>query len=151
MRVTDLIKGPAISVAPDTTLRQAAHLMDEAGVGALLVVDDDRLTGIVTDRDIVVRAVAENVAPDARVDAVMTMDPVTIEATADVSEASTTLAERKFRRLPVMSAGVAVGVVSADDLLLTLVTELSDAVWPIFGEVLDPQHTASLPVPSPPA
>jgi CBS domain-containing protein len=146
MRVTDLIKGPAITVVPRTTLAKAAKLLDDAGVGALLVVDAGQLTGIVTDRDIVVRGVAEGLSGEARVDSVMTTQPVTIDSNADIAEASQALAERKFRRLPVVNAGSVVGIITADDLLLAIVTQLSDVVWPIFGEVLDPQHTVPLPV-----
>jgi len=146
MRVTDLIKGPAITVLPATSLTKAAKLMDDAGVGALLVVDGGVLTGIVTDRDIVVRGVAEGFGGEARIDSVMTTQPVTIDVNADIAEASQALAERKFRRLPVVNAGSVVGIVTADDLLLAIVTQLSDVVWPIFGEVLDPQHTVPLPV-----
>ncbi len=146
VRVTDLIRGPAITVVPATSLAKAARLMEDAGVGALLVVEGGQLTGIVTDRDIVVRGVAAGFGSDARIDSVMTMQPVTIDANADMADASQALAERKFRRLPVVNAGSVVGIVTADDLLLAIISQLSDVVWPIFGEVIDPQHTTPLPV-----
>ena len=151
MRIADLMRKPVVTVVPETSLAAAAQLMERAGVGALLVVDASRLTGIVTDRDVVVRGLAAGLPPDARVDGVMTTDPVTVDVNEDIAEATKALAERKFRRLPVMDAGSVVGILTADDLLLALVTQLSDVVWPIFGEVLDPQHVGRLPVLAPSA
>ena len=147
MLVADLMRKPVVTIVPEASLISAAKLMEEAGVGALLVVDHGRLTGIVTDRDVVVRGLAAALPPDARIDSVMTTDPVTIDVNDDVSAATKALEERKFRRLPVMEAGAVVGILSADDLLLALVTQLSDVVWPIFGEVIDPQRAGLLPVP----
>ncbi len=148
MRITELMRKPVVTVVPEASLMNAAKLMEEAGVGALLVIDRARLTGIVTDRDVVVRGLAAGLPGDARIDSIMTTDPVTIDVNDDVSDATKALAERKFRRLPVMEAGAVVGILSADDLLLALVTQLSDVVWPIFGEVIDPQHVGLLPVPA---
>ena len=151
MRIVDVMRKPAVTVVPGASLTAAAQLMEQAGVGTLLVVDNGRLTGIVTDRDVVVRGVAAGLPSDARIDSVMTTDPVTVDVNEDIAQATKALAERKFRRLPVMDAGSVVGILSADDLLLALVTQLSDVVWPIFGEVLDPQHVGHLPVLAPSA
>ncbi len=151
MRIAALMRKPVVTVLPETSMTAAAQLMEKAGVGALLVVDNGRLTGIVTDRDVVVRGLAAGLPGDARIDSIMTTEPVTVDVNDDLSTAAKALEERKFRRLPVTEAGVVVGIVSADDLLLALVTQLSDVVWPIFGEVVDPQHVGTLPVPVPSA
>ena len=151
MRIVDVMRKPVVTVVPGASLTAAAQLMEKAGVGTLLVVDHGRLTGIVTDRDVVVRGLAAGLPSDARVDGVMTTDPVTVDVNDDINDATRALAEKKFRRLPVMEAGSVVGILSADDLLLSLVTQLSDVVWPIFGEVLDPQHVGRLPVLAPSA
>jgi CBS domain-containing protein len=148
MRISDLMKKPPVTVTPETPLVKAAKIMEHAGVGALLVLDHGRLTGVVTDRDIVVRGVAMGLPGDARIDGVMTTEPVTVDVNDDLSAATKALSEKKFRRLPVTEAGVVVGMLSADDLLLSLVSDLSDVVWPIFGEVIDPQHVGALPVPA---
>ena len=147
MRIADLMRKPVVAIAPEASLMSAAKLMEEAGVGALLVVDHGRLTGIVTDRDVVVSGLAAGLPPDARIDSAMTTDPVTVDVNEDISAATKALEGRKFRRLPVMDAGAVVGILSADDLLLALVTQLSEVVWPIFGEAIDPQRAGLLPVP----
>jgi CBS domain-containing protein len=151
MRIADVMRKPVVTVVPGASLTAAAQLMEKAGVGTLLVVDHGRLTGIVTDRDVVVRGLAAGLPSDARVDSVMTTDPVTVDVNEDIEAATRALAEKKFRRLPVMDAGSVVGILSADDLLLSLITQLSDTVWPIFGEVLDPHHVGRLPVLAPSA
>jgi CBS domain-containing protein len=151
MRIVDVMRKPVVTVVPGASLTAAAQLMEHAGVGTLLVVDNGRLTGIVTDRDVVVRGLAAGLPSDARIDSVMTTDPVTVDVNEDIEAATKALAEKKFRRLPVVDAGSVVGILAADDLLLSLVTQLSDVVWPIFGEVLDPQHVGHLPMLAPSA
>lgn len=125
---------PTVEVA--ATVAQAAREMAELGVGVLCVTEGNQLVGIVTDRDIVVRGVARGVPADGRVDAVMTMGPVTIDATCDVEDAVAAFAEHPFRRLPVVRDGELAGMVSVDDLIVNVSEDLSRLCRPIVGEAL---------------
>jgi len=121
---------PAI-VSPEATVVAAAELMDTDGVGALVVLDGDRITGIVTDRDIVVRGVARRIDPEGRIDSIMSTDPILIDADASIADAVARCRENDIRRLPVMRDGQMVGMVTTDDLLLHLANVLSDVVSPV--------------------
>jgi CBS domain-containing protein len=145
MRVIDTIRRSAVAVAPDRTVTEAAAVMDAAGVGALAIVDGDALVGIVTDRDLAVRALGRRLTPEARVDAVMSTPVVTIDAGADLHEAFAVFREHPIRRLAVLRDGRFVGMVSADDLLIDLAADLSDLARPVTAEVLFPQRDAPVP------
>ena len=71
MRAVDAVRKAPVTITANETIAQAAQLMDRQVVGALVVMDGDRPVGVVTDRDIAIRAVARGVPVDARVDAVM--------------------------------------------------------------------------------
>ena len=117
--------------------------MDRGNVGALVVLDEGRLVGIVTDRDIVRRGVAQQLPPDARIDAVMTSAVVTLDADADVRAALPIFRTHAYRRLPLVSDGRVVGVLAVDDLLIDLISDLGDVLRPITGEVIFGHHDAS--------
>lgn len=145
MKITEGLRKTGLSVAPDSTLRQAAELMESDAVGALAVVEDDRPVGIVTDRDLVRRAVAAGVAPDARIDSVMSSPVITIDADADLREAFAIFEQKAVRRLVVQRDGRFVGILSADDLLIDLAADLSAVVRPIGAEVLFGHRDSSVP------
>ncbi|HEY8524438.1 MAG TPA: CBS domain-containing protein [Acidimicrobiales bacterium] len=146
MRAISTIRKPLITIDCDRTVTEAARLMDEHAVGALIVTDDnDRLAGIVTDRDIVVRGVARRIAPDARIDSVMTTQPVTIPADADVRDALPLFRTHAVRRAVIVDGDRPLGLVSVDDLLIDLVSDLSDLVRPVTGQVLFGHPEPSVP------
>jgi CBS domain-containing protein len=145
MKAVQAIRKNVVSVAPDASLAEAAHLMDAGNVGALVVLDGDRLAGIVTDRDIVRRGVALGLPPDARIDAVMTTEVVTLDAQADLRAALPLFRRHACRRLPLVSGNEVVGVLTVDDLLIDLINDLGDVVRPVTGEVIFGHHDAPLP------
>lgn len=98
-------------------IRDAAALMERTDIGNVIVVDDDEVKGIVTDRDITVRVVAAGRDPaTALVSDIMTAFPATIAPTASVHEAIELMREHDVRRLPVVEAGRPIGVVALADL-----------------------------------
>ncbi|MEX1008656.1 MAG: CBS domain-containing protein [Acidimicrobiia bacterium] len=145
MRAIEAIRKPMVSVPPDATLMHAAELMESANVGALVVLDGERLAGIVTDRDIVVRGVAHQLPADARIDAVMTTEVVTLDADADLRAALPILRTHACRRLPLVSNDRVVGMLTVDDLLIDLIADLGDIARPITGEVIFGHHESQLP------
>jgi CBS domain-containing protein len=99
---------------PETLVARAAQRMATRDVGAMLVVDGDRLLGIVTERDIVFRVVARGLDPLAtRISEVMTPEPVTIEPDRPFGYALVVMHREGFRHLPVVEDGKAIGIVSA--------------------------------------
>lgn len=148
MHVTDFFRKPPVTIPADASLADAAALMDGEVVGAVVVVDDDRPVGIVTDRDIVLRGVARRLPPDARVDAVMSTDLVTLPANADIEEAVAVFDRHPFRRLPLLKDGRVVGMVTVDDLVVDAVADFTRLLRPVLGQVLfgHPEPKAPVPV-----
>lgn len=146
MRAIDATRKQPVTVAADATLAEVARIMDKAAVGALPVLDDDRLVGMVTDRDLVVRGLARGLPGDSRIDAVMTTEPMTIAADVDMRQAFRLFSEHPVRRLPVVSDdGAVVGMLSVDDLVVDLAADLADLVRPVTGQVLFGHPEPALP------
>jgi CBS domain-containing protein len=105
------------SVEPSTTVVEAARLMRSEDVGSLPVVEGHRLVGIVTDRDIVLRVVAEGKDPQSTtVSEIVSGDLVTVEPDQDLDEALRLMARHQVRRLPVVDDGDRlVGIVAQAD------------------------------------
>jgi CBS domain-containing protein len=116
MNVRDVMTPDPRTVTPNDSIQAAAQIMREEDTGIVPVVENGRLAGVVTDRDIVTRAVARGMPPTERVGQVAT---AVIEAvTPDVStrEAARIMGEHQVRRLPVVENGRLVGIVSLGDL-----------------------------------
>ena len=145
MRVADVVQRAPITLPPHGTIRQAAQLMESKGVGSIVVVDGQRLVGIVTDRDIVRRAVARGLADDARIDGIMSAPVVTIDADADLRHAFDILNGHAVRRLAAVRDGVLVGILSVDDLLVCLSSDLANLARPVTAELLFAHRDPALP------
>ena len=112
MNVRQLMTTEPVTVEPSTTLGEVAMLMKQEDCGSIPVVEDERLVGIVTDRDIVIRGIAAGTDPKTqRVSAVMSADPVTVGPDDDVTDAEKVMADRQIRRLPVVENGKLVGII----------------------------------------
>lgn len=118
MKVSEVMTTEVETVQMNSTLEEAASIMKVENVGAIPVVDeDDELVGIITDRDIVVRCVAEGKDPsDTSVEEVLSHELETIEPDVDVEEAARLMADKQIRRLPVCEDGELVGMISLGDL-----------------------------------
>jgi signal-transduction protein with cAMP-binding, CBS, and nucleotidyltransferase domain len=117
-KVRDLMTPGPIGVEYQQTIADAARTMRDWGVGAVFVVSDQSLCGLVTDRDLVVRAVAESKGPDETVGPLSSGDLIGVAADADASEAMRLMRQHSVRRLPVIDNGQVAGVVSLGDLAL---------------------------------
>lgn len=126
-------------VTPRDSVRQASRLMRDKKVAAVLVMDGDRLTGILTERDMTVRVVAAGLDADATpVREVMTADPDTLAPDDTASDAIRMMRSRNYRHLPVVDRGRVVGMVSVRDLYAVyngeLEQDLKDRNAYIYGE-----------------
>jgi CBS domain-containing protein len=147
MRTIDAIHRSGVGIEPQRTVRDAATIMEQAGIGSLAVVDGSRLVGILTDRDLVRRVLAAGVPDDVRVDSVMTTPVVTISADATLEEAYSTFGTHGLRRLPIVRDNNFVGMLVLDDLLVGLVGQLTDLTRPITGEILFAHRDTRVPAP----
>jgi CBS domain-containing protein len=113
--VAEVMSAPVHTVEPSASTRRAAELLVEYEVGSLVVVEDDRPVGIVTESDLV-GLVAADRDPDAvAVESVTTAPVVTVDTTATVREVAGEMREHGIRRVPVVDGGLA-GIVTAADL-----------------------------------
>lgn len=145
MRVRDKIVRPGVSIDPSATVTQAARVMEQRNVGSLVIVDGDTPTGIVTDRDLVRRAMAPRLGDDARVDAVMSTPLVTIDADDDLRRAFDLFHASPVRRLVVLEDNRLFGVVAIDDLLMELATQLTAISRPVTAETVFGHRDAPVP------
>ena len=105
------------TVDASDTITDAARVMRDSDIGDVVVMEDGQVSGIVTDRDIVVRAVSEGRDPDSTpVSEVCTTGVETIEPEASVDDALSLMREKDIRRLPVAKSGRPVGIISLGDL-----------------------------------
>lgn len=116
MKVREAMTVDVRLVNPAQTIREAASLMVDCDIGALPVGDDDRLVGVITDRDIAVRAVANGLGPDARVDEVMSREVMYCFDDDDLDAVASNMGDIQVRRLPVVNRDKRlVGIVSLGD------------------------------------
>ena len=140
MKVTRIYTRNVVSAARSSTLQEAAKLMRDHHVGALLVTEDepndDRAVGVLTDRDLVVHAIAGELDPaTVTVESIMTPEIAGIDRDADVHHAMHTMRELGVRRLAVTSEdGAVVGVLSLDDIVDALAVEMSSLAGVIRSE-----------------
>jgi CBS domain-containing protein len=116
MQVRDIMTPDPVGVYYDQTIAEAARVMRDAGVGAVLVVNGESLSGVVTDRDLVIRGLAEGAGPDSPVGPLCSEKLVGVEASAALPAAGRLMREHAVRRLPVIDSGQIVGIVSLGDL-----------------------------------
>lgn len=145
MKTIDAIRGSAVGISAERTLTEAAVEMERAGVGALVVLDDQRPIGVVTDRDLVRRGLARRLPNDSRVDGVMTTPVITAEADQDLRASTALFRTHAIRRLPVVRDGRFVGMLTVDDALVRLAADLDDLVRPITAELLFAHRDPAVP------
>jgi signal-transduction protein with cAMP-binding, CBS, and nucleotidyltransferase domain len=117
-KVRDVMTPGPIGVDYDQSVGEAARAMRDWGVGAILVVSNGSLYGLVTDRDLVVRAVAEERGADEPVGPLSSANLIGVDADADVHEAMRLMRQHAVRRLPVLEDGQVAGIVSLGDLAM---------------------------------
>ncbi len=129
---------PVVVAALGDSVASAARRLRDDRVGCLVVTRAGRPVGILTDRDLALRIVAEGRNPDAtRIDDVLTFDPITLLVSDTVDSAARCMKEHGVRRLPIVDEhGAVVGIVTADDLLMDLARQLG-AVGDAIAEPSD--------------
>jgi CBS domain-containing protein len=133
MKIREVMTTDIRSAELDTTIEEIASIMRDEDVGAVPILEDGELRGIITDRDIVVRCIAEGRDPaDTTVEDILSEDIKTVSPNHDTGEATRLMAELQIRRLPVVDKGRLVGMVSIGDLAVK-----SDTDEDRIGETLE--------------
>lgn len=117
-----------VSVKPDATVQFVAGLMKEKNIGCVVVTDNHRPVGIVTDRDIALRSAALCSEPgESLIESIMTRDPMTIRKDTGIFDAIQEMKTSGVRRMPIIdSGGRLVGLLTVDDLIRLLAREMAD-------------------------
>ncbi|NHI05032.1 oxidoreductase [Streptomyces sp. KO7888] len=117
--VRDIMTGAPVTVEPLTSVTEVARLMRDRDLGAVLVTEGDRLRGLVTDRDLVVRSLAEGGDPEqTTVAGACSDDMVTVRPDEELGHAVELMRAHAVRRVPVVDDGHPVGIVSLGDLAM---------------------------------
>jgi CBS domain-containing protein len=117
MKVRDIMTKNVAYIRPDTTVIDAARLMQQHNVGSIPVCDQNGVVGMVTDRDIVVRNVVIGTDPKTTpVSNIMTTDVTSVSPDTDVEALGDIMAEKQIRRIPVVDQNALVGIVALGDL-----------------------------------
>jgi CBS domain-containing protein len=118
-QVKEIMTAQPVTLGRDATIAEAAKLMRDRGIGDVIVVDGDDAEGIVTDRDIVIRGVAEGADPDAtRLGQVVSADLASVAPDDPVERAIELVREKAIRRVAVLDGGKPVGIISIGDLAI---------------------------------
>ncbi|MDN7244613.1 CBS domain-containing protein [Planococcus shenhongbingii] len=115
MKVTEIMTTDVQTCTLDTPLQEIATWMLNLDVGSIPIVDNGKLAGIITDRDVVIRGIAAQFALDTPVRQILSSDLVTGTPDMDLEEAADLMAEHQIRRLPIVEGDRLVGIVSLGD------------------------------------
>jgi CBS domain-containing protein len=142
MIISEVMTREVRIASPDDTLECAARVMEEEDFGSLPVAENDRLVGMLTDRDITIRAVARGLAPqDSKVREVMSTEVRYVYDDESVRDVARVMGDLHVRRLPVLNREKRlVGIVSLGDLALSTPTSAGDALQSIAEAPVDTSH-----------
>jgi CBS domain-containing protein len=137
LKIREIMTTDVRTVSATDSISEAANIMKQIDVGAVPVIDNNIVVGIITDRDMVLRSVAEGKNPNERVSTIMTKDITTVNPEMDVHKVADIMASKQIRRLPIVENNHLVGIVSIGDMAVEEIFE-NEA-----GEAL---HTISMGV-----
>ena len=118
--VEDVMTKAIISVTNETTVFQVAKMMEQGGIGAVLVKKNGNLSGIITDRDYATKIVAHNLPSDTPVEQIMSSPLITINFDESISDAAERMTSKKIRKLAVTDNGNIIGLITSTDLVTQL-------------------------------
>ena len=121
IQVTDIMSTALISVNPRTTAFQIAKMMEQGGIGAIIVKDNKIPVGIITDRDFATKIAANNLPFYTPVEKIMSSPLITINHSEAISSAAKMMVSKKIRKLAVSEKGKIVGLITSTDLINQLV------------------------------
>ena len=118
--VKDIMTKALISVNTETTVFQVAKMMEQGGIGAVLVKKDNHLVGIITDRDYATKIVSHNLSSNTHVEKIMSSPLITINFDESIFAAAQRMTSKKIRKLGVTDNGKIIGLITSTDLVTQL-------------------------------
>ena len=143
MRAQDLMTTEPACCTPNTKVREAAQLMRDHDCGCIPVVEREsmRLVGVLTDRDVACRCVAEGKSPDTPVRDIMTTNPQSCHPEDDIAAVEQIMVEARVRRVPVVDAKeCCVGMIAQADLALNAEAASDQEVGRVVEQISEPGH-----------
>ena len=122
-KVKDVMTKALVSVDPATTIYQISKMMEQGGMGSILVKKDGIPSGIITDRDFAIKIAAHDVAMDTPVDKIASFPLQTINSTDSILDAAKEMSGKKIRKLAVIEEGKVVGIITSTDLVNQLASK----------------------------
>lgn len=140
MPIERLLRRPVTTLPPEATCDEAAKVLRDENIGCVVVAEEGRPVGVVTDRDLVIRVMAASEDPaKLELRQVMSGNPVFLGGDRSLGQVISTMREQGVRRIPVVDeSGALEGLLSLDDLLLVLAEELGTLVETVRGEIEPP-------------
>ncbi len=123
--VSDIMTKALITIDPSTTLYQVAKMMEQSGIGAVMVKKDNVPAGIITDRDFAIKVVTQKLSLDTPVDKVASYPLQTINASETILTAASMMTSKKIRKLAAIENEKIVGIITSTDLVSQLATKKS--------------------------
>ncbi|MFW5998734.1 MAG: CBS domain-containing protein [Bacillota bacterium] len=139
MQIKNIMTRDLTTINPDTTIKEAAKIMKDINVGSIPVTDGNKPVGIITDRDITIRNVAEDKDENTPVKQIMTKNIITGSPDMSPDEAARIMSENQIRRLPIVENNELIGIVALGDLAVQAKTNME------AGEALSNISTPSKP------
>lgn len=137
--ISDILKSKGMAVrttCSTDTLTMAVNQMTKLNIGALPVVDDDRLVGILSERDILTKVVNHRLNLDTtKVAEVMSPNPISVQPGARVIETMQLMSKKRFRHLPIVENGQLIGMVSMGDITARIIADQDDSLNRMIGAV----------------
>ena len=115
--VKDVMTKALVSVDPATTLYQVSKMMEQGGMGSILVKKDGIPSGIITDRDFAIKIAAHGVSMDSPVEKIASFPLITINSTDSILDAAKIMSDKKIRKLGVIEEGKVVGIITSTDIV----------------------------------
>lgn len=137
----DIMSTDTITVSPQDSIVETAKKMRDNNIGFIPVVGNDRLEGVITDRDMVIRGFAEQKNASATVQEVMTKKLISCSPETTVDEAAKLMAQNKIRRLPVVEGNRLIGVVAIADLAVR--ENFDDEAGEALSQISEPQFAST--------
>ncbi len=118
--IQDIMTRTLITINPSTTALQIAKMMEQGGIGAIIVQENDNPVGIVTDRDFATKIAANNLPLDTTAEKIMSSPLITINHNEPISAAAERMTNKKIRKLAVTENGKITGIITSTDLVTQL-------------------------------
>jgi len=118
--VKDIMTKAIISVDSSTTVFQVAKMMEQGGIGAILVKKDGTTSGIITDRDYAIKIAVDKLSMDTSVEKVASFPLVTVSPNDSITAAASLMSSKKIRKLAVVEDGKVIGIITSTDLVTQL-------------------------------